>query len=118
MKVSEAINKLEVCETVWVKGTVNEINYEGRYIRAENTKTSIYLDGDAEISLTEPQVEKVEVPDFVAEWYEKKKRDLEYNIWEYIYEWGDREDNDFKKWMNRSEKRSGNHANYVGKENL
>lgn len=67
MKVSEAINKLEVCETVWVKGTVNEINYEDRYIRAENTKTSIYLDGNAEISLSEPQAEKVEVTEKQAE---------------------------------------------------
>ena len=80
MKVSEAINKLEVCETVWVKGTVNEINYEDRYIRAENTKTSIYLDGNAEISLEEPQAEKVEVPDYVAEWYESNKHKLERAI--------------------------------------
>lgn len=67
MKVSEAIDRLEVGDTVWVKATVNAINFEGGYIRAENTKTSIYLDGDAEISLTEPQADKVEVTEEQAE---------------------------------------------------
>lgn len=55
MKVSEAIDRLKVGDTVWVKSKVTAIN-------SENTKTSIYLDGDEEISLTEPQAEKVEVP--------------------------------------------------------
>lgn len=67
MKVSEAIDQLEVGDTVWVKSKVTAINFEGGYIRSENTKTSIYLDGDEEISLTEPQAEKVEVPQFAAE---------------------------------------------------
>lgn len=61
MKVSEAIDRLKVGDEVWVKSKVTAINFEGGYIRSENTKTSIYLDGDAEISLTEPQAEKVEI---------------------------------------------------------
>ncbi|WP_195515864.1 hypothetical protein [Enterococcus dispar] len=65
MKVSEAIDQLEAGDTVWVKSKVTSINFEGGYIRSENTKTSIYLDGDAEISLTEPQAEKVEVPPMI-----------------------------------------------------
>jgi hypothetical protein len=67
MKVSEAIDQLEIGDTVWAKATVNAINFEGGYIRAENTKTSIYLDGNAEISLEEPQAEKVEVKEEQAE---------------------------------------------------
>lgn len=70
MKVSEVIDQLEVGDTVWVKSKVTAINFEGGYIRSENTKTSIYLDGDAEISLTEPQAEKVEVSQEFAEWLE------------------------------------------------
>lgn len=73
MKVSEAIDRLKVGDTVWVKSKVTAIN-------SENTKTSIYLDGDEEISLTEPQVENVEVPEFVAEWYESNKYKLERAI--------------------------------------
>lgn len=84
MKVSEAIDRLEVGDTVWVKATVNAINFEGGYIRAENTKTSIYLDGDAEISLTEPQAERVEVKQCVAEFYEANKDDLNFAIYEAV----------------------------------
>lgn len=80
MKVSEAIDQLEIRDTVWAKATVNAINFEGGYIRAENTKTSIYLDGNAEISLTEPQAEKVEVSQEFADWIESVKED--YGNWQ------------------------------------
>lgn len=79
MKVSEAIDQLEIGDTVWAKATVNAINFEGGYIRAENTKTSIYLDGNAEISLDEPQAEKVVVPDWFDQWYKVVKNDSVYS---------------------------------------
>ncbi|MDT2640441.1 DUF1642 domain-containing protein [Enterococcus dongliensis] len=50
--------------------------------------------------LDEPQ--KVKVPDFVAEWYEMNKKNLEYRIWNYIQTWNDQGWNDFKNWMNKS----------------
>lgn len=34
--------------------------------------------------LDEPQVEKVEVPEFVAEWFEIHKDELEYHVWRLI----------------------------------
>ena len=80
MKLSEAIDRLEVGETVWVKATVDRINYEGKYIRARPNTSSVYLDGNDEISLAEPQAEKVEVPDYVAEWFKANKISLESNI--------------------------------------
>ena len=61
MKVSEAIDRLEVGETVWVKATVDRINNEWKYIMAMPNTSSVYLlDSNYEISLTEPQAEKVE----------------------------------------------------------
>lgn len=47
--------------------------------------------------LDEPQ--KVVVPQFVADWYEECKDDLEYNIWSYIYNWEKKENSDFKNWL-------------------
>lgn len=47
--------------------------------------------------LDEP--EKVKVPQFVAEWYEEYKDDLEYNIWSYIYNWEKKENSDLKNWL-------------------
>lgn len=47
--------------------------------------------------LDEPQ--KPVVPQFVADWYEECKNNLEYNLWSYIYNWGTKEECDFKNWL-------------------
>ena len=52
--------------------------------------------------LDEP--EKIKVPQFVADWYERNENDLDYNIWEYIYNWDDQEESEFKNWFNCSKK--------------
>lgn len=46
--------------------------------------------------------QKVKVPQFVADWYEKKKHDLNHYIWDYIYNWNHQEESEFKRWMNCS----------------
>ena len=51
-------------------------------------------------SLDEPQ--KPVVPQFVADWYEKNKDDLEYDIWEYILHWGKQQKSEFYEWMNHA----------------
>ncbi|MEJ4197454.1 DUF1642 domain-containing protein [Enterococcus faecium] len=50
--------------------------------------------------IDEPQ--KPVVPKFVAEWFEKHKRNLDYSIWEYIREW-DQQDrfSDFHQWFDK-----------------
>lgn len=50
--------------------------------------------------LDEPQ--KVEVPQFVANWYEEHKDNLEYNIWDYVFMFNKQEETSFKKWFNDS----------------
>ena len=50
--------------------------------------------------LDEPQ--KVVVPQFVADWYEKHKDNLEYDIWEYILHWGKQQKSEFYEWMNHA----------------
>ena len=48
------------------------------------------------------ELNKVKVPQCVADWYEKKKHDLNHYIWDYIYNWNHQEESEFKKWMNCS----------------
>lgn len=48
--------------------------------------------------LDEP--EKVTIPQFVADWYEKHKDNLEYDIWEYVLHWGEQQKSEFYEWMN------------------
>ena len=50
--------------------------------------------------LDEPQ--KPVVPQFVADWYENHKDDLEYDIWEYILRWGKQQKSEFYEWMNHA----------------
>lgn len=50
--------------------------------------------------LDEPQ--KPVVPQFVVDWYEKHKDDLEYDIWEYILHWGKQQKSEFYEWMNHA----------------
>ena len=46
--------------------------------------------------------QKVVVPQFVADWYEKHKDYLEYDIWEYILHWGKQQKSEFYEWMNHA----------------
>lgn len=43
-----------------------------------------------------------EVPQYVADWYEENKKNLDYNLWNYAYDWEDQEDDEFKNWFNNS----------------
>lgn len=48
--------------------------------------------------------QKPVVKQFVADWYEGKKDDLDYNIWNYVYEWEHQEEDEFRNWFNHSNK--------------
>lgn len=45
-----------------------------------------------------------EVPQYVADWYEENKKNLDYNLWNYIMDWEDTEEDNFKRWLNNSDK--------------
>lgn len=85
MKVQRLIEKYKKLEGVW--------DAEG----AESAR-KIFIE-DLE-QLDEPQ--PVKVPQCVADWYEKKKHDLNHYIWDYIYNWNHQEESEFKRWMNCS----------------
>lgn len=48
--------------------------------------------------------EKPVVPQYVADWYEGNSEYLDYNIWEFIKDWGMQPEDEFKKWMNDDDK--------------
>ena len=43
-----------------------------------------------------------EVPQYVVDWYEENKGNLDYNLWNYIMDWEDTEEDNFKRWVNNS----------------
>lgn len=48
------------------------------------------------------ELNKPVVQQFVADWYEEHKDDLEYDIWEYILHWGKQQKSEFYEWMNHA----------------
>lgn len=76
-------------------------SYEGKWNakRAELAR-QIFLEDLKQ--LDEPR--KVKVKQFVADWYERNENNLDYNIWEYIYNWDDQEESEFKNWFYCSKK--------------
>lgn len=45
-----------------------------------------------------------EVPQYVADWYEENKVNLDYNLWNYIMDWDEQEPDKFLSWFNSSSK--------------
>ena len=45
--------------------------------------------------------EKPVVPQYVADWYEKHKGNIDYSFWGYLVDWEQQEPSDFKNWVNR-----------------
>lgn len=87
------MTKFKIGDTVWVKGEVDKINGGSITIRSAKDKCETF------------NIEKkVEVPPFVAEWYEENKMDLEYNL--YLYQISMYEEtvdkSDFFYWMQKS----------------
>lgn len=85
------MNKQELIEQI--KGLKNLFGNKVEYIEID---TVIELAS----KLDEPQ--KPAVPQFVANWYEEYKDNLEYNIWDYVFMFKKQEETSFKKWFNDS----------------
>ena len=45
------------------------------------------------------ELNKPVVPQFVADWYEKHKNSLEFNIFDYVYRFDQNEESDLKDWF-------------------
>lgn len=65
-----------------------------------------YVSYDDVLNLVEQLYEqqKPVVKQFVADWYERNKGNLDYNLWNYIMDWDYTKEDDFKKWLNSSRK--------------
>lgn len=81
MKVSEAIDQLNVGDTVWVKGEVVYTNKAESFpICCDLATTSFWICDDDEISLTEPKNEKVEVNEEQAQLLKKYENEPLFSL--------------------------------------
>ena len=82
------MNKKELIERM--EGLKNIFGNECEYV-----KIDFVIELASE--LDEPQ--KVVVPQFVADWYEEHKDNLEFNIFDYVYQFDQNAGFDFKDWF-------------------
>ena len=106
IKLKDVIERIKyfdlATQAVWTNGILNELGssyglhkyYEG------------YKQGKIEGAM---EREKVQVPQFVADWYEKNKNNLEFNIFDFVYMFDKNEESDFKEWFNDPEKNHFKH---------
>ena len=45
--------------------------------------------------------QKPVVPQFVADWYEERKNNIDFEIWHYLHTFYSQKEDEFKKWMNK-----------------
>ena len=98
---------MKIGDNVVLRGTIKGVTY-GEYGFPHYLVT---LPNGCETEFLKPYIENlqqldepkpVKVPQCVADWYEKKKHDLNHYIWDYIYNWNHQEESEFKRWMNCS----------------
>ena len=101
MKHVENLNKFSENLDVIVKGTVTRehVNDRDEVLYQIETPCGDCFEADEKCvyhDVTKP----VEVPQFVADWYEKNKGSFDYNLWQYLTDWEEIEPSDFKNWIN------------------
>ena len=102
IKLKDVIKRIKcfdlVTQAVWINGILNELGSGfGLHKYHEGYKQGKF-DGAMER-------EKVQVPQFVADWYEEHKDNLEYNIWDwmkYNLEPKKRENVIFSQWLGKT----------------
>ena len=118
MKVSEAMNQIKIGDDVWVKAKVAAVDqdYDFNPIAIKFFSDEIWLHEKDEISLTKPKSELIEVPKFVADWFEQHKDILDYSIWEACVnsraDYDDLEEttsNEFYDWLINAGGEDGEH---------
>ncbi|MDS3318027.1 phage protein [Streptococcus pneumoniae] len=77
---------------VWLKAIMSEFEQDFSHAKWREGYEQGKIEGMVER-------EKVKVPQCVADWYEANKDNLDYNIWEYIYEWDNQKKSEFKSWF-------------------
>lgn len=79
----------DFCHSIWREG-YEQGKFEGAWV-GEQLKDADKI---------RRELNKPVVPQFVADWYEKYKNSLEFNIFDYVYQFDKEEESDLKNWFN------------------
>ena len=90
---------------VWLNEILNELGSDYGTLKYKAGYEQGKFDGEwfgkqlEEADKVRQELNKPVVKQFVADWYEECKDNLEYNIWSYIYNWEQKEKSEFKNWL-------------------
>lgn len=82
-------------QKVWLDEILNELGSDYGTLKYKAGYEQGKFDGTMER-------EKVVVQQFVADWYEKHKNNIDFEIWHYLHTFSSQKEDEFKKWMNKS----------------
>lgn len=96
IKLKDVIKRIKdfdlVTQAVWINGILNELGSSyGLHKYHEG-----YKQGKLEGAM---EREKVQVPQFVADWYEEQKDELELSVFHYVNNINKEEESTFKRWF-------------------
>lgn len=92
-------------QKVWLNEILNELGSDYGTLKYKDGYEQGKLEGEwvgrqlKDAEKIRQELNKPVVPQFVADWYEECKDNLEYNLWSYIYNWETKEKCDFKNWL-------------------
>lgn len=114
LKLKDVIKRIEGLnlgsQKVWLDEILHELGSDYGSVKYKDGYEQGKLEGEwvgqqlKDADKIRQELNKPVVPQFVADWYEKNKNNLDYNIWNYVYEWEDQEEDEFKNWFNHSNK--------------
>ena len=100
------IKKLDLdSQEVWLNEILNELGSDYGSLKYRAGYEQGKFEGEwvgqqlKDADKVRQELNKPVVKQFVADWYEDCKDNLEYNIWSYIYNWEQKEKSEFKKWL-------------------
>lgn len=112
IKLKDVIKRIKVfgldTQKVWLNEILNELGSDYGSAKYKDGYEQGKLEGEwvgqqlKDADKIRQELNKPVVPQFVADWYEEHKDDLEFHIWDYILDWYEQEESEFKVWMNYS----------------
>lgn len=108
MNKKEGIGKHKVGQQVAICGFIEEINIENlrdientTHLVINTLTRTIDVNPKYETVITDINKPKPVVPQYVADWYEEHKDNLNESIWEHLVNWDDANWDDFHRWMSQ-----------------
>ena len=97
-------------QIVWLDAILNELGSDYGILKYKTGYEQGRFEGEyvgqqlKDADKVRQKLNKPVVKQFVADWYEEHKSNLDYELWNYVIDWEDQKPSEFKEWFNKSNK--------------